>query len=434
MNCAHRNTTALLSDFRFAWQARGGAGGAARADAGVGGTSGGAAVEGGGLQYQYDSDGGVYGAVDDFYDGDGECTEHETESAAELQQWVASNVEDYFANYDWQTGFNQRREAFLLSEFEPRLQLPACPACAGGEPSYSSSGERRVTLVFAGWYTLDITVPLYYCSGCVKHFQAPAAAIGFFPSTVKMAERLHSSSQSLRMVWFERDFMAHLYALQHCSPQLAIKACAEAMAVVHGGVCIPASRLEALLGPSMERHRAVDFRLRRADTAGCEDYPPEQGLVGACSARCHLAGKRRSDGSLHPLPDINLDACMGVKRFAGAAHKANAARTEPLVVHSVMPVHERDGAQLLPGVEDIRRGGVEYCEDIYKLVGTGKCESSCSSFRAVTGESRKHVRHDQTGVMAGVCHHGVTFLSVLMNLGEKYAYAAMILMVLHKGA
>jgi hypothetical protein len=207
----------------------------------------------------------------------------------------------------------------LLSELQPRLELAACPGCSSAAPTFDYSGERSVRLVFAGWYTLDITVPLYHCSCCTQLFHVPAAAVGFFPSTAKMADRLYHAGPGLKLVWFERDFLAQLYAMQHCSPQLATKACTEAMAVVHGGVNVPAPRLEALLGPCMDRYRAFDFRMRRADTVGCDDYPPEQGLLGVCGARCHLAGTVQADGTVRPLPDLCLDACMGLRRYAGAA-------------------------------------------------------------------------------------------------------------------
>lgn len=410
-----------------AWQGRtvGGAAGAARGLQTVPGSAGGALYDSDGNVEYNDGDwgGAAYGSDDeDGADGGGE------DQIKTDREFLREHEEDYLAGYETLQQSTEARRAEDKAACEALLVATFCPKC---HCTNLSSYERRAVTLLRPTYTVDIDVPIYTCHLCMHQFHVQPAAIGAFPSTTALARKLHVRRSGPPLLWFGQDLLELVYLLQHRSPQLAVKAFSEALSMMVG-VKLGAKRIEGLLGKSLERYRAFAYRQRRAATLGCHDYPPERGAVGVCPARCHHAGTPDAHGNIRPLPDIQFDACMGLRRRADAAPKANAARTEPLVVERCLPVNARDGGQLFPGVRGIFRGAKEWCADIETKKAAKPCTacSNCNQFRAGADTSGKRRRHDQTGFFAAVCNHGFFLFGAFMHEGEKYAYAAMLLLLL----
>lgn len=387
----------------------------------------------------YDSDDNVQAT---WYDADDDGSDVPSEDDKEQlveqeRQWLAGVVEDTFASHRLVEAFEQQQRAARREGYERLLRhVSHCECCYGDNIRVCE--ERVVTVLCAGAFMLPVTVPIYSCAGrpgrpCGHRWHRQAAAIGCFPSGLGQALKLHLRPRStVDLIWFEVKLLQLIIILQHRSPQFAVKACSESLASMTQGM-LSASRVERLLGPTLDRFRAYDFEMLRNATLGCHDYPLEQGILGICSARCHLAGKPDEHGNPIPLGDLQLDACMGLRRRADAAPKANALRTEPLVVDRCLPVHEADGRRLFPGVAGIRRGAAEWCEEIHRTKEAAGDEgpvSSCSTFKAATDVSGKQRLHDQTGVFAMFCTHGFALGSAIMHAGEKYSYAVMMLHLL----
>ena len=398
-------------------------------------------VDGAGGALLFDADDNVYleggddwgscSSSDELEDGDDSL-----HAAAKEREWGEGYLRDFFASRSDLRKLQQTQRQARRECYESLLAREThCEKCHS--TNIRKVDGRMVTLLCAGGYTMDIEVPVFGCSGragcaCGYRWHRQAAAIGFFPTTLSQALQLHRRSRhQLPLLWMDVDLLQLLLLLQHRSPQLAVKACCEALAM-KDGVEVSAQRLERLMGPTLDRYRAHAYVMRRNGTLGCHDYPPEQGVLGVCSARCHLAGTPDEEGNIRPLGDVQLDACMGLRRRAGAATKANAQRTEPIVVERCFPVNEADGLRLHPGVEGIRRGGREFCDEIQRVKAAAgeQPPTSCSTFKAATDVPDKQRRHDQTGLFGMFCIHGFCLGGAFMHEGEKYAYAAMMLQLL----
>jgi hypothetical protein len=277
--------------------------------------------------------------------------------------------------------------------------------------------------------TVPIIVPVYNCKKCQKGFHRHPISVGAFPATPVRAVDLSTVGAGERPVWLETRLLELYFQQQVCCPQMSEEGFCKSVHVMPGTPA--AARLQGYFKDVLSEW--LRFRETLADTAtlGCTDDPLSKGLFGCCGA-CAEAGPEK------PLHSIHFDGVFKLKTFAFAARVKNATSPDAAISGCrVVPATEpaADAAPLFPEAPEVTSTRT-FCEDLQSFM-SGKSTTEpganhCANMKAAAEDSKGKVHLSERGLFGAMCSHGFFILGGIMDLGERYAFAILLLKLIAK--
>lgn len=301
-----------------------------------------------------------------------------------------------------------------------------CPHCGSADIEEEQTVDVEYVTTRG---SVTIPVPVYACSVCDEQFHRSPISVGAFPATPVKSVDLTSAGTGDKPAWLDMRMLELYFHEQYSCPQMSEEGLCKAVNAMPGSPA--AVRLQGFLQDVLPEWLRLRERLADPATLGCADYPLRKGLFGCCGA-CAEAGPEK------PLHSVHFDGVFKLKTYAFAAPVQNESGPDAVVCGCrVVPATAPavDGAALFPKAPNITgtRAFCDYLQDFMRgEAGKEPGANHCANLKAASEESKSKVHLSERGLFGALCSHGFFILGAIMELGERYAFAILLLYVIAK--